>query len=317
MKRFLTNLLIGLLLLCLLLVPIIVFDFLFVGNQYTQVYTGSILDKAARLESIQEPKILLVGNSNLSFGMDSALLEEAFDMPVVNLGLHGGLGNAFHEELAKPYIREGDIVVLCPTDFNNNEISDTILAWVTLEKHTDLWYTLRFSDLPGFLRAYPEYFLNAFKKRISHSDVPIYDDSYSRIAFNEYGDIALRPPLDDGPYLFTEGSTPVPAMDAACIARMNRYADYVHSRGASIVLSFCPIAKGEFSPPEEEYLALQEALTAQLDFPVISDIRDYFIPYEYFYDSIFHLTDDGVAIRTNQLIEDLLAWQETVPEVSK
>lgn len=311
MKRFLTKLLVCLLLICLLLVPIIAFDFLVVGNQYTQVYTGGILDKVARMESIQQPKILLVGNSNLSFGIDSARIEEAMGMPVVNLGLHGGLGNAFHEELAKPYIQKGDIVVLCPTDFNNNEISDTILAWVTLEKHTDLWYTLRFSDLPGFLRAYPEYFLNAFKKRISHSDVPIYDDSYSRIAFNEYGDIALRPPLDDGPYLFTEGSTPVPAMDADCIARMNRYADYVRSRGASLVLTYCPIAKGDFTPAEEEYLALQEALTAQLNFPVISDIRDYFIPYAYFYDSIFHLTDDGVAIRTNQLIEDLLTWQET------
>ena len=33
-------------------------------------------------------------------------------MQVVNLGLHGDLGNAYHEQIAKLNINEGDIVVV-------------------------------------------------------------------------------------------------------------------------------------------------------------------------------------------------------------
>lgn len=317
MKRFLTNLLLMVLLVCLALAAIVSFDFLFIGNQYTQAYTGSILDKTARMESIREPKILLVGNSNLSFGMDSARLEEATGMPVVNLGLHGGLGNAFHEELAKPYIRQGDIVILCHSDYASDGIGDNTLAWVTLEKHTNLWNILRPEDIPKFLRAYPDYFLNCIKNYLSHSDVPIADSAYARCAFNEYGDIICRPVHDTSQYTFTQGSLALPGVDSVCLDRMNAFHDYVRSQGATLLLSYYPIAWGEYTPQEDAYLAIQDTLRSRLTFPIISDIRDYFIPYEYFYDTIYHLNEEGVAIRTGQLAEDLLAWMETNPEVSK
>ena len=42
--------------------------------QYAGTYNASIVDKARRLRSIKEPKIVLIGNSNLSFGMDSEQL---------------------------------------------------------------------------------------------------------------------------------------------------------------------------------------------------------------------------------------------------
>jgi hypothetical protein len=269
------------------------------------------------MAAIQEPKILLVGNSNLSFGMDSARLEEATGMPVVNLGLHGGLGNAFHEELAKPYIRQGDIVILCHSDYASDGIGDNTLAWVTLEKHTDLWHILRPEDIPKFLRAYPEYFLNVVKNWLSHSDVPLYDSCYARAAFNEYGDIVVRPRTDAAHHEFTPGSVTLPMVDDTNLDRMNAFHDYVRSQGATLLLSYYPIAWGEYTPQEDAYLAIQDTLRSRLTFPIISDIRDYFIPYEYFYDTIYHLNEEGVAIRTGQLAEDLLAWMETNPEVSK
>ena len=310
MKRFLTNLLMMALVVCLVMAAIVAFDFFVIGNQYTQAYTGSILDKTARLASIQEPKIILVGNSNLSFGMDSARLEEATGMPVVNLGLHGGLGNSFHEEMAIPHIREGDIVILCHSDYASDSIGDNTLAWVTLEKHTDLWHILRPEDRSKFLRAYPDYMLNAVKNWLSHSDVPICDTAYARCAFNEYGDIAFKPESEHTQFTFTAGSQILPFISEKDLARMNEFNDYVLSRGATLIMSYYPIAYGEFTPAEADYLAIQDTLKAQLNFPIISDIRDYFIPYEYFYDTVFHLTEEGAAIRTGQLIEDLLTWMK-------
>ena len=81
---------------------IILFIFFYsVSCQYQDNYNASLLDKVERLNNIHEPKIVLLGNSNLAFGIDSQMIEDELNMPVVNMGLHGSLGNAFHEEMAK------------------------------------------------------------------------------------------------------------------------------------------------------------------------------------------------------------------------
>lgn len=310
MKRFIKNIAIFSGVLLLILAAVIAFDFFIVGNQYTHAYSAAILDKVERLQSIEEPKIILVGNSNLSFGVDSAKIEEAIGMPVVNLGLHGGLGHAFHEEMAKLGISGGDIVIVCHTDYANNAISDPVLACTTLEKNWQLWDIARAEDLGTILRGYPRYFLNAVKNWLFRKDTPIPDNCYSRTAFNAYGDIVLRPNQETVQTVFFEGSTQIPAMGEACIARMNAFHTYVQEKGATMLVSFYPVAKGEYSPPEEEYRAFQAELENALDCQIISDICDYFIPYEYFYDTVYHLDDEGVAIRTEQLIRDLQAWMD-------
>ena len=70
-----------------------------------------------------------------------------------------------------------------------------------------------------------------------------------------------------------------------------------------------PVAYGEFTPSASEYETFQNELQNKLDFEVISDFTDYFIPYEYFYDTKYHLTDEGVDIRTEQLIKDIKNWK--------
>ena len=110
MKRFIQNLLVFFGLLVLGMFGMIVFKYFVIGSQYKYSYVASFYDKIERLESINEPKIILVGNSNLAFGMNSEKLEKSMGMPVVNLGLHNNLGSAFHEQMAKFNINKGDIV---------------------------------------------------------------------------------------------------------------------------------------------------------------------------------------------------------------
>lgn len=83
------------------------FDYFIIGRQYNDNYDAVLIDKVDRLKSINEPKIILVGDSNVAFGMNSKKIEEELGMPVVNLGLHGALGNAFHEQIAKLNIGGG------------------------------------------------------------------------------------------------------------------------------------------------------------------------------------------------------------------
>ena len=98
------------------LVVAVVF-FLLVPAQYPTSYDAAIQDKIDRLEKTESPKIILVGNSNLTFGIVSEEIENAMCMPVVNLGFNKGFGNIFNENIVKRNICEGDLVIICHNNF--------------------------------------------------------------------------------------------------------------------------------------------------------------------------------------------------------
>ncbi|MDD6811833.1 MAG: hypothetical protein PUD93_08215 [Lachnospiraceae bacterium] len=296
--------------------------FLFFGKiimpQYLYSYNAALLDKMERLESIKEPKIVLIGNSNLTFGIKSELLEKAFGMPVVNMGLHGSLGNSFHEEMAKVNVREGDIIIIAHTEFADRDtISDPVIAWLTLENHPGLWKLLRTKDIPDMYFAFPDYAKRALTLWLSkEGNEQNYGDVYSRLAFNEYGDIAFERQSSqlDVDTFFTSDRVAVPTINDTCVNRLNKLNQYVTERGATLLIAAYPIADVAVTPPAQDYIAFQEKLQESLDCPVISDYTDYFIDGSYFYDHFYHLTDEGAVLRTNQLIQDLQQWMASSQE---
>lgn len=58
-------------------------------------YMEAIIDKHRRVREIKRPKIILCGGLNLAFGINSQEIQNEFAVPVVNLGLHAGLGLQF------------------------------------------------------------------------------------------------------------------------------------------------------------------------------------------------------------------------------
>ena len=292
---------------CLIMfILIFVFLFYIICPQYSQGYQAAMQDKVERLTSIEEPKIVLLGNSNVAFGFDSQMIQEAMGMPVVNMGLHGGLGNAFQEMPAKLNVTEGDIYVVCHTYYNDYDaFFDPSLVWTILENNWELYRLLRWKDLPELVEAYPTYVKKCLKLWSTGSGNIAPADIYSRNRFNEYGDIGYH---EGNHYTFTAGSISVPGISDICMDRLNELNTWLEKRGASLVIAGYPIPDGEFTPAKEEYIAFQEELERRLDCPVISDFTDYFIPYEYFFDTYAHLTTSGTQIRSAQSIEDLNNW---------
>ena len=73
-------------------------------------YLGGLAGKHHRIDSITTPKMIFAGGSNLAFGINSQMIEEEFHLPVVNLGLHGGLGASFILEELRHVAKPGDRV---------------------------------------------------------------------------------------------------------------------------------------------------------------------------------------------------------------
>lgn len=286
---------------------IVILCCLHIMPQYHQGYLASVIDKEQRLKSIEEAKIVLIGDSNLTFGIDSEMIEEAMGMPVVNMGLHGGLGNDFHEKMAIQNVNEGDIYIICHTDYSNDEIINPLALWLVMEDNFHLWSMLDGEALWQLYHSFPAYLKNCIDLYVEgEGNQEVTGSVYRRGAFNKYGDIEVA--RNQGTYVFTEESVKVPSISKEGIERINALNDYLGKQGATLLIAGYPIAYGEYTPDKEKYVEFQEELEKQMNCPVISDFTDYMYEYEYFFDTELHLTSEGASRRTGQLITDLQTW---------
>lgn len=274
--------------------------------QYTGLFNAALLDKHQRLASVQGPKIVLLGDSTLAFGVDSAALETATGLPVVNMGLHQGLGFPFYADITKTHIGPGDIVIACFASYSayNAGLGDPLLAWVTLENHVALWRHVRPAYYPALLRTLPTYTRRALNLLLDGkgNQTPT-DTYYVRTALNAYGDVALPRPANivneqENPVGFIPGP-----MDPALLAELNDYHTYVQSKGATLYFACAPIYGPDVSEDTLRTLdALEEQLRADLRCPVLLRYADSLYDASLFYDTKLHLNDAGIARRTGELI---------------
>ena len=135
------------------------------AEQFEENYCAAVIDKAERLRSIEGPKLVLLGDSNVVLGVDSRQLEEAFGMPVVNMALHAGIGNVFHERMARLNVAKGDVYIYAPCSFDDKDkIEDPVLAWTAIGNHWELfnlipehdrWRMVKSFGVIFFIKHYP------------------------------------------------------------------------------------------------------------------------------------------------------------------
>lgn len=287
-----------------------------ISPQFTHEYNASFIDKMKRLESISEPKIVLVSNSNLAFGIQSDLIEDAFGMPVVNLGLHGGLGNAFNERMPLFNITSGDIIVISHLDYSDDDkISDPELALLTVENYFHYWKIFRLKDLPRIISALPRYSAKClYRFFLKRDKAPSNPTCYARNAFNEYGDNIFPRNIEAGesePYLRH------PKVNNICMSRINKLYEYCKAKGATVVISGAPILSGLEGFDLDEYRQFQKEVECRAACSVISDFTDYIFDKKYFYGGALHMTNDGARLRTEQLIKDLQSFFNDYTENNK
>src|SRR5678816_2773153 len=82
---------------------------LLIGQYHTNVrddsYLAAVLEKDRLIRNTPSPKIILVGGSNLAFGIDSKAIEDSLGLHVVNMGLYAKLGLKYMLAQVRPYIK--------------------------------------------------------------------------------------------------------------------------------------------------------------------------------------------------------------------
>jgi len=86
------------------------YRFFAIDNLYYSALNKKIEDQS----KIKSPRILIIGGSNLVFGVNSAQLAKEVGLPVYNLGLTAELGIPFMLKMAQLLSRKGDIILFSP-----------------------------------------------------------------------------------------------------------------------------------------------------------------------------------------------------------
>jgi len=158
----------------------------------------AIYDKHKLLEETKSKRIILVGGSNLSFGIYSPMIAETFGINVINTGLHAGYGLKFIIDDVSQFIKEGDIIIIAPEyQLYYSSIYDSSIALLWLidaypaaSKIISLkqWYSqMRYFHKLAFDKI-KTFVISLLKPNtISKKNVV-----YERKSFNEFGDITAH-----------------------------------------------------------------------------------------------------------------------------
>ncbi|MBQ2723917.1 MAG: leucine-rich repeat protein [Clostridia bacterium] len=293
------------------------------GNEvYDQTYYVALQKQYDRLRAVNEEKVVLVGCSNVAFGIDSQLFEQHFGKPLVNVGLYGAFGSKAMLDLSKANLNRGDTVVIAleyePMAYSLSYGAESM--WKAVDGRWNMFFDLGFDNAESLAGTYFDYVATKFQ--YAKDDFVFEAEGvYSNDAVNEYGEIYndrnLRPynvmalgyQAQDLIYQYDR-------IGQNFIDYINDYVSYCAMRGVTVYFSFSPfnqMAMEKGGIEREDLLQFASDLVQNLDCQVISNPLDYVYDYLYFYDTNFHLNDVGVQLRTIQLVRDLQLAQGQLP----
>lgn len=256
--------------------------------------------KHDRIHQINAPKIIVTGGSNVYVGIDSKAIEEAFSVPVVNLGIHAFLGLSFILEQLKQSLHKQDMVILPIIYFLELEGS------YELKKAAGHYYRGAKNFYPTNYALELELFFEdihqKFKNLINGYSPPnpkFPPDGQKLI--NEYGDYLAyidkekKDSLKGGEiyaYRLWEG-----------IQAINDFNEYAQTLDVKVFFVFPNYPASFFELNKEVIKKLESDINQYLQSEILNTPQDFVFPDDYFYDTVFHLNGKGRQIRTQKLIE--------------
>lgn len=298
-------------------------------------YLAASVDKARLLATSRSPRVVLVGGSNLAFGIDSRLIASGLGgrYTPVNLGLHAGLGLQFELNEALRGVRRGDIVVLSPEYhplWSNTMATYTLLPmlaywplgvlnvprndWPRLAAHSpDDGLALTAHDMAE--RLYNKVHvatidrLKATTKRLAGSSAQQEADSaYTRDGFDPFGDetTAWSATSHYLPGALKPAARPFPAAGLhRSVTAIQEFVAACRTKGVRVAYDYPPIPEAWYQVNKPEIERTAQTLESSLRIPFINSPATSVYPTQDFFDTMDHLRGHAVQLRTTRLTKSL------------
>lgn len=272
--------------------------------------------KISAAEKTAGPKIVIVAGSNALFGIDSKKLEQAYGIPVVNLGVNAGLLLPYVLLKSRSVLKRGDTVIM-PLEYHfytydgipNVQMIDQIwsrdpsLFWELTfpEQARMLWMISSARLIEGFAASGGE---RAMCGPYGYQNIDGYGDqthtSVSEAQQWAYDWDALKKEL---PRRYGADADHQEGWEW-----LQRYARWAAQNGIRLIVIPPTMMEHPFyrSDPAERrfYEGLAEKVE-KLGIPFVGNPYDYMYPREYYFNTDYHLNDTGRLLHTRRILEDL------------
>lgn len=306
MKRFLLNIL---LLSGISIIILIAGLYVIPDKMVKYTILGALPEKHKHLESIPGKKIILIGGSNVSFGIDSKIISDTFHIPVVNMGVHAGLGLEFILNDIKNYIKKGDVIVLMPEYehfYTDNYYGEMELVSYIFDVDKSAQKTIEPQQWQHLIKYLPTYSAKKIKNYIPSllsKSSPVVD-IYHKESFNEYGDAYLHWTLPNQPFLEAKQNTGKEQLNTIVIEKIKSFKQLANTNGCPFYIFPPVIDKISYDHQSTMINKITEELkNNQIAFEV--NPLNYRYEKDLFFNSYYHLNKKGVEIRTLQFIQEL------------
>ena len=277
--------------------------------------------------AVSGEKVVFVSGSNIVFGLDSQKLAKSWNLPVINFGVHGGLGVAYILERSKRVLKAGDIAIL-PLEYNyyqeDGVVSETLIIHA-FSDDMDYFQSLSLVDKARFVaKTRFKILKKGFKASLRNDAVSQHgkpnDNSnmgeYRVENMNAYGDqVNLEPEkisfkdrekvrkINKPKPLRSGGS--VPSDYSSDVLR-----NYISwAKENEICLIFMPPNYMYFDeyrrPVYRTFFEDIRSFFSSNDVAYIGESYDYMFDRSYYFGTIYHLDSLGVEKRTARVLEDI------------
>lgn len=263
------------------------------------------IDKDVLLEETPSPRLILVGGSNLSFGINSEMMADSLGLNPINTAIHASIGLEYMMDSTLDHVKSNDIVIVVPEyshffgDYGHGqeELLRTVLD-VDRSSLSNLSLNQWFNVVPFI----PKLSLSKLKPTeyivSDNREVGIYD----RAAFNRYGDVDVHRLLAGQK---VKPQNPITEdFNDKILAGLVKFEHEVQAAGGTVYISFPGLQADSFENIEAQITEVETQLRAQ-NLLILGTPERYKMSEEFIFNTPYHLTGEGVDFRTKLLIDDL------------
>jgi hypothetical protein len=309
LKKFLYKVV---LLVAIIVVSVWLLNRVFIAQSYPYEYLGGMLNDKHRIaQTTASPKILWVGGSSGSFGINSDTLQKYFRRPTVNMSFIAPLGTYFLLNDALKEIKKGDIVFVS-TEYDIEKYSTPEVIYSAVDYYPEAArYIEKDTTIVDFIGHRVKHKLANVKKLfwnvVSGNEAvnaSVNDNSsvYFRSAFSPKGDIISHvnnTPKQVDFFLFPKE----PINYAKQINDLNDFITEVRKRGAEVYYVYPPLAESTYNYGKVAVESVSKQLQASLKCRILGSAKDFVRKDSSFFDSFYHLKPSGRDLNTQKIIE--------------
>lgn len=257
------------------------------------------------LKNTPGPRIILIGGSNLSYGIDSRMIRDSLHLNPINCGIHACIGLNFMLEDYYHYVRENDIVVIAPEynhfygDFADGDINLLSILVDISPQYSDCSRI----QLLKLLKSAPEYGCAKLKlwNYFAKTDTIIIDPNDKR-GFNEFGDNNIHWTMTKEKNI--KSMSIDGALNKELFKRLKDFETKLKKKHVTMYITFPSFQQTSFNMQRGKIDTIESMLKAN-DFSILGTADRYKMDDSLMFDTAYHLTKNAADHRTALLIEDL------------